>query len=163
MTENLSPQFGRNYLYYGHANGPSHKIDWSDSEYPENLPSYSADPSNSRIYHSSSHPFKPGDIVQPGMSKRESAESQGLFIDDGHERDEIKDYYNDPANNLPMAWASFHSGFATNHAHTFEVEPLDSKHNTHDVETDPHNTDTNEMISPTGYRVVQEVTPNGRK
>ena len=161
---NLSPMFenvpGRKVLFMGHANGPSHKKDWTkNDEWPTDLPSRSADPATSRIYHSSYHAFQPGDIVNPTMSKTASAIEQGLYGTHWDEEDEHptdREWYNSEGMLQPQAWASFHPLAASN-PRKFEVEPLKN-----DVEVDPHATDTNEMVSPTGFRVVQEVTPRNK-
>ena len=67
-----------------------------------------------------------------------------------------REWYNSEGMLQPQAWASFHPLAASN-PRKFEVEPLKN-----DVEVDPHATDTNEMVSPTGFRVVQEVTPRNK-
>jgi hypothetical protein len=157
-------------IYVGHANGPSHKVD-ADKAYAElidleNTPDYDkkvrsdlvdkAFPMSGqsmggyRLYHGSSrHFFQPGEIVQPTMSVIDSSYHQGLIDDEEHPYDFSR---NDP----PMAWASQHANY-TGHDRTYEVEPLKD-----DTEYDPHNTETEEITSPTGYRVVQEVTPRKR-
>ncbi len=157
-------------IYVGHANGPSHKIDADKAldalEAHRGTPGYDVKVGNDladkafpmsgqtmgkyRLYHGSSrHFFQPGEIVEPTMSVTESAYHQGLMEDDEHPYDFDRD---EP----PMAWASQHANY-TGHDRTYEVEPLKN-----DTEYDPHNTDTEEITSPTGYRVVQEVTPRKR-
>jgi hypothetical protein len=162
-------------IYFGQANGPSHKTDVEKAfedfmDYQRSgtkdipthnalatkaFPDQSTEPASLRLFHTSDHPFKPGDIVNPTTSLEESAHAQGL-------RDEDEDYEEDHEEDPPMAWARTQPDDYEG-SHTFEVEPITfNKHNGRhfsDAEYDPHNTDTDEVVSPTGYRVVQEVTP----
>ena len=165
-------------IYFGQANGPSHRID-SGKAYDELVKveqqpnydpkvrdelvdkafgpnKYGPEPSTYRLFHSSDHPFKPGDIVKPTMGIEESAREQGLRGWDDEEED-----HDEQEDDEPMAWAS--SEPLDFGKHTFEVEPITYKHHMGEVRSDsyfdPHETETDEAVSPTGYRVVQEVTP----
>jgi hypothetical protein len=144
MHSNLSAaQANPRSIFFGTANGPSHRLDnpgleleHEDDEWP--------DATSMRMYHYSDHKFNPGDPVLPAsvLTGNDGGSGRGS-----------------------EAWASIDPTYGKNNAkHVYEVEPLEVHHWGSERASDPEtgrfwSKDTPEWSTPTGYRVVQEVTP----
>jgi hypothetical protein len=110
----------------------------------DDLPGWTEDPTEFKIFHNSPHKFEPGDIVEPTTSVYQASINQGMEKRDVKHRDKT-----------PMAWAAHDPDYMkTYHRYTYEVEPI-TKHSW--VEKDPVGFENDEYAASEGYRVKQVV------
>jgi hypothetical protein len=130
-------------------------------------------PEKQRLFHGSPNKINVGDKIIPTETLQDAAEKNGMLEDIDDDPD-IKNY-RDGLSSEKHAFATstvedahfYRRSRDNSTGHVYEVEPITYTHTKHgvwsDAIQDPTDSQVDEVASPTGYRVVQEVTPKNER